>query len=101
MRSYECMYILTPDVADENIEATVEKYSKVVTEAGGEVTQAGLWDKGRRALAYTINRKREGIYIMMLFKSNTEVPKELERIFRNNQEEIHRYMVLRADPKEE
>ena len=101
MRSYECMYIITPDVADDNVEEVVAKYSAVVTDNGGEIVQAGLWDRGRRALAYEIRRKREGIYILMLFKSANGVPKELERIFGINADEILRYLVTRSDGKEQ
>ncbi len=60
MRHYEAMYIVDADTPDEVLDTIVEKYSKVVTEAGGEVVEAGKWDKGRRPLAYDIAKKREG-----------------------------------------
>jgi small subunit ribosomal protein S6 len=100
MRGYEAMYILDPDIQDEDIETHIEKYKKVVADAGGEVTDAGKWDKGRRQLAYSIRKKREGIYILMLFRSEAAVPKELERVFKIN-EEVLRYLVVRQDESEE
>ena len=93
MRQYEAMYILDPDIADDDIDGFVEKYKKVVTDGGGEVTEAGKWEKGRRQLAYEIKKKREGIYILMLFNAGEDVPKELDRIFRIS-DEILRHLII-------
>src|SRR5438128_2190925 len=100
MRHYEAMYIVDPDIADDDIEPVIEKYKKVVADAGGNVTEAGRWEKGRRQLAYEINRKREGTYILMQFEDNNLVPKELDRIFRIN-DEIMRHLIARQDEDEE
>ena len=100
MRHYEALYIVDPDTTDEALPAVIEKYNKVVTDGGGEVTEADRWEKGRRPLAYEINKKREGIYILMQFQANTEVPKELDRIFRIN-DEIMRHQIVRQDTSEE
>ena len=100
MRGYEAMYIVDADTPDENLDAVIEKYAKVVTDGGGAVTEAGKWEKGRRQLAYEIDKKREGIYIMMLFTAESEVPKELDRIFRIN-DDVIRYLVIRQDEDEE
>ena len=100
MRHYEAMYIVDADTPEENLEPIVEKYKKVVTDGGGEVSEAGKWDKGRRPLAYEISKKREGMYLMMQFTSNPDVPKELDRIFRIN-DEILRHLVVRQDQDEE
>jgi small subunit ribosomal protein S6 len=104
MRHYEAMYIIDADTPDEELDAVIEKYKKIVTEAGGEVSEAGKWDKGRRQLAYEIKqghkKHREGMYLLMQFTSDAEVPKELDRIFRIN-DEILRHMVVRQDPDEE
>jgi len=100
MRKYETMYIVDPDVPDEEIDGVIEKYNKVVSEAGGVMTDAARWDKGRRSLAYEINKKREGMYRLMQFQANPEVPKELDRIFRIN-DEVMRHLVVRQDSDEE
>jgi small subunit ribosomal protein S6 len=100
MRHYETMYIVDPDVPDEELDGVIEKYQKVVTDAGGEVLEAGKWEKGRRALAYPIRKKREGIYILMRFRAEASVPKELDRIFRIN-DEILRHLIVREDEDEE
>jgi small subunit ribosomal protein S6 len=100
MRHYEAMYIVDADTPDEALEPIIEKYKKVITDGGGEVTEAGKWEKGRRQLAYEINKKREGMYLLMQFQANSEVPKELDRIFRIN-DEVIRHLVVRQDSDEE
>jgi len=100
MRHYEAMYIVDADTPDETLDAIVEKYSKVVTDAGGEIVEAGKWDKGRRPLAYEIDKKREGMYLLMQFTSDADAPKELDRIFKIN-DEIMRHIIVRQDPTEE
>ena len=100
MRHYEAMYIVTADTSDEALPDVIEKYKKVVTDGGGEVTEADKWEKGRRIFAYPIGKKREGIYILMQFQSDSKVPKELDRIFRIN-DEIIRHIVVRQDKDEE
>src|SRR5215470_17694556 len=100
MRHYEAMYIVDADTPDEALTAIIEKYKKVVTDGGGEVTTADKWEKGRRPLAYEINKKREGMYLLMEFQANIDVPKELDRIFRIN-DEIFRHIIVRQDEDEE
>ena len=100
MRHYEAMYIVDADTPDESLEPIVEKYKKVVTDGGGEVTEAGKWEKGRRPFAYEIEKKREGMYLLMQFQANSEVPKELDRIFRIN-DEVIRHLIVRQDSDEE
>ena len=100
MRLYEAMYIVDADTPDENLEPIIGKYSKVVTDGGGEVREAGKWDKGRRSLAYEIAKKRDGLYILMQFTSNGDVPKELDRIFKIN-DDVIRHLIVRQDVDEE
>ena len=100
MRHYETMYIVDPDILDEDVDAVIEKYSKVVTEAGGVVSDSVRWEKGRRALAYEINKKREGTYILMHYEGESAVPKELDRIFRIN-DDVMRHLIQRTDEDEE
>lgn len=100
MRHYEAMFLVDADTPDEGLEPIVEKYKKVVTDGGGEVSDASKWEKGRRQLAYDIAKKREAIYILMQFQSNTEVPKELDRIFRIS-DDVFRHLIVRQDDDEE
>lgn len=100
MRHYEAMYIVDPDTSEEQVETVINKYSTVITQAGGEVSDASLWERGRRTLAYPINKKTEGIYVLMQFQSNEEAPKELDRIFRIS-DDVLRHIVVRQDESEE
>jgi small subunit ribosomal protein S6 len=94
------MYIVDPDTPDEGVDAVIEKYKKVIADAGGEVSDASRWEKGRRPLAYEISRKREGIYILMQFVSDADAPKELDRIFRIS-DDVIRHLIVRQDEDEE
>lgn len=100
MRHYEAMYIVDPEITDEALEPIIEKYKKVVVDGGGEVVEAGKWEKGRRTLAYDINRNRDGMYILMQFQSDNKVPAELERIFRIS-DDVFRHLVVRTNDDEE
>lgn len=101
MRHYEAMYIVDADTPDEGLEAIIEKYKKVIVDGGGEVSSAEKWEKGRRPLAYEINKKRDGMYLMMQFTANTEAPKELDRVFRINNDEVLRHLIVRQNEDEE
>lgn len=100
MRHYEAMYIVDVETADEALDAIIEKYSKVVTDNGGEVSEAGKWERGRRQLAYSIGKHKEGIYILMQFVANVDVPKELDRQFRIS-DDVIRHLISRQNDKEE
>lgn len=100
MRHYEAMYIIDPDLNDEQIEPIIAKYKKVVTDMGGVVGDTGKWEQGRRKLAYEIAGRKEGIYILMNFEANPDVPKELDRIFRISDDSF-RHLVVRQDDDEE
>ncbi len=99
-RRYEAMYIVDPETEDEKLEPIIEKYKKIVTDMGGTVGETGKWDQGRRRMAYAIRGQREGLYILMNFESDTEVPKELDRVFKIS-DEIFRHIIVRyEEPKE-
>ncbi len=94
MNKYEAMYVITPELEEEAIHALVEKFSGIITANGGEIDTVDEW--GRRRLAYTIDYKTEGFYVLLTFAGAPELPKELERNF-NNDESIIRYLVIRKD----
>lgn len=100
MRGYETMYIVDPDVADDALDPIIEKYKQIVLDGGGEVSDAKPWEKGRRPLAYEIAKKREGIYVLMQFRSDSAVPKEMDRIFKIS-DDIIRHLIIRTDEDEE
>lgn len=100
VRHYEAMYILDPALTEEQVPPIIERYSKVVTDMGGEVSDASLWEGGRRSLAYTIAGRREGIYVLMQFVAGKDVPAELDRLFKIS-DNVLRHIVVRPDPDEE
>ena len=93
MNKYEVLYIITPEITEEATKAEIEKFSGIVAANGGEVTAVDEW--GKRKLAYEIDYKSEGYYVLMTFLSAPEFPSELERNFKND-ESILRYMVTRV-----
>ena len=94
MNKYEAMYIVTPEMEDEAIKGVIEKCSGIITANGGEIEKTDEW--GRKKLAYPIDYKTEGYYVLVNFAAAPELPRELERNFRND-ESILRYMVVRQN----
>jgi small subunit ribosomal protein S6 len=88
------MYIVTPEMEDEAIKGVIEKFSGIITANGGEIEKTDEW--GRKKLAYPIDYKTEGYYVLVNFAAAPELPRELERNFRND-ESILRYMVVRQN----
>ena len=78
--------------ADEVKAAAADKFSALITDLGGAVSTVDKW--GMRKFAYPINYKTEGYYVLMNFESAPEVPAELERQMRND-ENVVRFLVTR------
>lgn len=76
---YEVLYIIDPEIGEEGIAALVEKF-KAMVEAEGTLESIEEW--GKRKLAYLIDDKPEGYYVLMNFESNPELPAELDRVFK-------------------
>ncbi|GLX69672.1 small subunit ribosomal protein S6 [Paenibacillus catalpae] len=91
MRKYEVMYIIRPDVEQENVQAIVDKFSGIINN-GGEVTKQDVI--GKRRLAYEINKIRDGYYVLVHFNANNEVVNELDRIMKIT-DEVIRFLIVR------
>ena len=78
MRKYEMLYILTATLTDEEKDAIIAKFESVIKESGGNVEKVDKW--GVKKLAYPINYKSEGFYVLMSFEATTTVVAELKRI---------------------
>ena len=74
---YEVLYVLNPNLTEEETQAIVEKF-KTLIEQNGTVDEMEEW--GKRKLAYEINYLTEGYYVMVKFTSGPELPAELDRI---------------------
>lgn len=97
MEKYEVLYILTNDLADDSKQAIIDKLSAIVTDFGStidEVVTTAPW--GTRQLAYPINKKREGFYVLMNITANPATVKELGRIM-NITDDVVRYIIVRKD----
>ena len=94
MNQYEVLYIIDPTVNEEAARAEIEKFKGIVEANGAEVVAVDEW--GKRKLAYPIDYKTEGTYVLRSFNSAPEFPKELERNMKND-EQILRYMVTRKE----
>ena len=92
MNSYELLYILNNELADEAKEAVIEKLNAVVTANGGTVDSVDKW--GTRRLAYPINYKNEGYYVLVNFTAPATLPDELERVMRIN-DAVVRFIIVR------
>ena len=88
------MYIVTPEMEDEAIKGVIEKFSGIITANGGEIEKTDEWS--RKKLAYPIDYKTEGYYVLVNFAAAPELPRELERNFRNDESSL-RYMVVRQN----
>ncbi|MBQ2711078.1 MAG: 30S ribosomal protein S6 [Clostridia bacterium] len=80
MNSYELLYIIDNDLSEEAKEAVIAKISAVVTDNGGTIDGLDKW--GTRKLAYAINYKTEGYYVLVNFTAPATLPVELERVMR-------------------
>ncbi len=92
MNSYELLYIIANDISDEAKEAVIAKISAVVTDNGGTIDDVDKW--GTRKLAYPINYKTEGYYVLVNFTSPATLPDEVERVMRIT-DSIVRFMIVK------
>ena len=94
IRPYEALYIVHPELSDEEITPVTEKYKQVVEEQGGEVESVNRWEK--RRLAYEIKGQKEGIYVLMNFKSEAKATSELDRLLKIG-DNVLRHIIVRTD----
>ncbi len=78
MKTYEMLYVLDAALADEAKEAIVSRFEGIVTSDGGKVVSTDKW--GVKKLAYPINYKTDGYYVLTTFEAEGTVVKELDRI---------------------
>lgn len=93
-RQYELMIILDPEVDERNLAPALEKMLKVVIDDGGSINNVDTW--GKRRLAYEIQKKTEGVYVVVEFKAASATAQELDRQLGLN-ESIMRTKLLRKN----
>ena len=94
MRRYELMLVLRPDVADDKSQAIVDRTTRGIVSAGGQIVKVAPW--GRRRLAYPIKKRTDGIYAVVQFTAESATAKELERQLSLN-ETVLRTKLIRPD----
>ncbi len=94
MKTYEMIYVLDTSVADEAKEAFVKKFEDIVTSNGGNVVSVDKW--GVKKLAYPINFKTEGDYVLMTFEADGAAVKELDRVANLSTEVLRRMITVKA-----
>ncbi len=94
MRDYELIYIIDNDVTEEGIEELNNKFKALLEELGAEITEITKW--GKRRLAYEINKKHEGFYMLYKYKAAPDVALELDRILKIT-DGIIRHIIVRVD----
>jgi small subunit ribosomal protein S6 len=92
LRDYELILILSPEIADEDISAQLDKVSQYVTGKGGSITETNNW--GKRKLAYPIKHFREGNYLLSRLQLEPETTSDIEANLRIS-EKILRHMLVR------
>lgn len=90
MRRYELMLLLRPDLDDEKLQASVEKVTRAIVNAGGSLSKVSPW--GKRRLAYDIGHHREASYFLIHFDIEPSQVREIERGMLIS-EEILRHLV--------
>ena len=91
---YELMVILTPELDERQVAPNLDKFLKVITNDGGSIDNVDIW--GKRRFAYEINKKNEGIYVVVNFTASSEATQELDRQLKLS-ELVFRTKVLRAE----
>jgi len=96
-RVYELMFIVRPDMTEEDLDKLIATLSAVVPPSGGSVQKV---DKmGKRRLAYTVRRFHEGIYVLMVVEGGGAVMHELERRLRVT-EPVIKFLTVRIDEEQ-
>ena len=93
MRDYELLFVLDPELSEENKADLIEKIKGIIA-ADGEVGEADVW--GEKKMAYPIGKHSVGYYVVLPFKAGAELPKELDRRLRIN-ENVMRHIIVAQD----
>ena len=97
MRKYEIMFIVDPNLPEDDIDKLNSQVESLVSEGGGNVLETEKM--GRRRLAYEIKRREEGFYVLLTVEANGEIINEVERRFRVL-DSVLRYITVRIDETE-
>ena len=91
---YETMYILRPDIAEDEVTNHIDKYNKLLEEFGGTILASQM--RGKRRLAYQIAKHREGIYVQLSHQGDGQHIFKIEKAMRLS-EDVIRYMTVKQE----
>ena len=91
---YETMYILRPDIAEDEVTNHIEKYNKLLEEFGGTILDSQM--RGKRRLAYQIAKHREGVYVQLSHQGDGQHIFKIEKAMRLS-EDVIRYMTVKQE----
>jgi small subunit ribosomal protein S6 len=94
LRTYEALYIVRPDVTDDEVQTVAKEVETMVTDNGGAIVRSEIW--GKRRLAYEVQKFSEGCYILVRFTAAPVFVARLENHFRLT-DAIIRYLVVHFD----
>jgi small subunit ribosomal protein S6 len=94
LRDYELVFIISPEVPEEEVPTAIERVSGFITGQGGEVREVERW--GRRRLAYPIRRHVEGNYVVTQLRLERDQVAPLEASLGLN-EEVIRHLLVRVE----
>ncbi|MBD1850449.1 30S ribosomal protein S6 [Leptolyngbya sp. GB1-A1] len=94
MNYYETMYILRSDLGDEVVDQAIARYQGILTEQGAQGLDTQ--HRGKRRLAYPINKQREGVYVQMNYSSSGAAVAAMERAMRLS-DEVVRFLTIKVD----
>ena len=95
MDVYEVMFIIIPELDEEQAENTISRFRTIIERTGGEPRDTHHW--GRRKLAYEIDHRADGFYVVMEFNAGERTLGELKRILRVS-DDVLRHMVVKLPP---
>ena len=96
MNKYELIYVIDTAMEESARNELIARFNGMIEADGGKVEM--VEERGKRRLAYTINYKNEGYYVLVNFTANAELPREIERVMQIN-ESILRYLTVKVEEK--
>ncbi len=93
---YECIFIIRPSLADEEVQKVQEKVKATVEKTGGIIERFESW--GKKKLAYEVKREKKGVFVQLVFRGNGTVVAELERFFRLD-DALIKFLTVRLDER--
>jgi small subunit ribosomal protein S6 len=96
MRIYEELFIVKPDATEEEIDALIDQVKSTVANAGGTIDKEEKW--GVRKLAYKVQKRAEGYYVLIQFTAGAQTVHEIERRLRVS-DSVMKFITVRIDEK--